>query len=99
VDKPKYCFEHIEIGLFFFQDFSIAAEFKCHSYIDLWNELRKHNYSQVKLHLNTSVNTYSFFSHKRKSVIFAYRIPMISIVFIYLFHHGYQQIKIKLNNY
>ncbi|CAF3751451.1 unnamed protein product [Adineta steineri] len=35
-------------------DFSIAAEFKCHSYVDLWHELRKHNYSQVKLHLDTS---------------------------------------------
>lgn len=41
---------------FFLKDFSIAAEFKCHNYVDLWNELRRNNYSQVKLHLDTSVN-------------------------------------------
>ncbi|UJR28200.1 hypothetical protein I4U23_009451 [Adineta vaga] len=35
-------------------DFSIAAEFKCHSYIDLWHDLGKNNYSQVKLHLDSS---------------------------------------------
>jgi hypothetical protein len=47
---------------FFLKDFSIAAEFKCHNYVDLWNELRRNNYSQVKLHLDTSVNNaFAFF--------------------------------------
>ena len=39
------------------KDFSIAAEFKCYNYVDLWHDLEKNNYSQVKLHLDSSVRT------------------------------------------
>ncbi|CAF2570012.1 unnamed protein product [Rotaria sp. Silwood2] len=42
------------LGKTLINDFSIAAEFKCHNYHDLWHELRHHNYAQVKLHLDTS---------------------------------------------
>ncbi|CAF3368040.1 unnamed protein product [Rotaria sp. Silwood1] len=42
------------LGKTLIDDFSIAAEFKCHNYHDLWHELRHHNYAQVKLHLDIS---------------------------------------------
>ncbi|CAF1182929.1 unnamed protein product [Adineta ricciae] len=35
-------------------DFSIAAEFKCYNYVDLWHDLKRNDYSQVKLHLDSS---------------------------------------------
>ncbi|CAF0813449.1 unnamed protein product, partial [Rotaria sordida] len=42
------------LGKTLIDDFSIAAEFRCHNYHDLWHELRHNNYAQVKLYLDTS---------------------------------------------
>ncbi|CAF4995245.1 unnamed protein product, partial [Rotaria magnacalcarata] len=43
------------LGKTLIDDFSIAAEFKCHNYHDLWHGLRHHDYAQVKRHIDKSV--------------------------------------------
>ncbi|CAF1309834.1 unnamed protein product [Rotaria magnacalcarata] len=42
------------LGKTLIDDFSIAAEFKCHNYHDLWHGLRHHDYAQVKRHIDKS---------------------------------------------
>jgi hypothetical protein len=41
---------------FISQDFSIAAEFRCLNHSDLWQQLRQHSYTRIKINLDSSVS-------------------------------------------